>query len=303
VVVDIETTGLGRGEGTFAFLVGFARWVDDAGLLLRQYLLCDLDAEAAFLAAVAAEAAEAAAVVTYNGRSFDEPMLRSRLGRHGLSLAVRPHVDLLHVLRRLRPDLRKHSLDWAERAVLQRPPRVDDVPGALAPRAFAAFVRQADTRMLGRVLRHNALDVGGLAALASWAAALFGDTRRYAGRGDEVAGVASYLADAGEYKKAAALFGVALSKRRTLSQPGRVSRSFALALKRSRIAPDPVLVAAFESLLEFDEVLACELLAKHEEHVRRDTAAALLWAKRGLRLAPVGRRRADFAKRVARLEQ
>lgn len=218
-----------------------------------------------------------------------------------MSLPVRPHVDLLHVLRRLRPGMRRHTLEWAERAVLQRPPRVDDVPGALAPRAFADFVRWGDTRALGRVVRHNAMDVSGLAALASWVADVFRDPRKYATRGDEVAGVASYVADGKGFARAAAMFGVALAKRRSLTEPVRVARAFALSLKRSGVAPDGVLAGAFEGLLEFDEVLACELLAKHEEHTRKNPAAALQWAERGLRAAAAGKREHAFRRRIERL--
>jgi hypothetical protein len=93
-----------------------------------------------------------------------------------------------------------------------------------------------------------------------------------------------------------------LSKRKSLTNQGRVSRAFALTLKRSGVAPEAALLAAFEGLLDFDEVLGCELLAKHEEHVRGDVGAALLWAERGFRLAAPGLQREAFARRRERLQ-
>jgi uncharacterized protein YprB with RNaseH-like and TPR domain len=164
---DTETTGLAGGTGTRAFMLGFARW-HAAGLELRQLWISRLGAEAAMLERFAQWLAEEAfQLVSYNGRSFDAPLLRARyrLCRQRDPLAGLPHHDLLPaVRRRFRGVWPSCRLAEAETRLLGVA-RSDDLPGAEVPAAFLASLRSGDPRPLERVRRHHRQDLISLAAL------------------------------------------------------------------------------------------------------------------------------------------
>jgi hypothetical protein len=171
VFLDTETTGFVGAPDTVAFLVGLARYRVGEGLRVEQFFLEDRNGEPALLEAVAASLAGAGALVTYNGATFDAPILRSRYSRHGLAdpLAALPHLDLLPPCRgfwrHAAPNCRLVTL---ERKVLGFE-RTDDVPGAEIPGVYAQYLRRAAPARLADVFTHNALDLLSLAALL-WAA-------------------------------------------------------------------------------------------------------------------------------------
>jgi uncharacterized protein YprB with RNaseH-like and TPR domain len=166
--LDLETTGLAGGTGTYAFLVGLGR-ITPEGFHLRQHFLGDLAAERELLAALAPELEAAPLLVTYNGKLFDAPLLetRYRLARMRWPLEERPHLDLLYPARRLWK-LRCGSarlLDL-EQMILGHA-RAEDVPGSLIPHLYFDYLRGGDARPLEVVFRHNAEDLLTLAALAA----------------------------------------------------------------------------------------------------------------------------------------
>jgi uncharacterized protein YprB with RNaseH-like and TPR domain len=165
--LDTETSGLAGGTGTWVFLCGLLR-VDAQGLALRQYLLTRLDAEGPYLEAIASELETAGLLVTYNGKSFDIPLLVTRFRLAGLSITFegKLHLDVLHPIRRvfgpLWPDCR---LVTAEQRLLGLA-RARDLPGAEIPAAWLAWLRQGEVEALAAVLRHNRWDLLSLPALA-----------------------------------------------------------------------------------------------------------------------------------------
>jgi uncharacterized protein YprB with RNaseH-like and TPR domain len=171
-VLDIESLGL-RGSGVLAFLVGVGLQ-RGRRLEVHQMLLADPGDEAALLTAVLDRLAGCAALVTYNGRSFDVPTLRARcivnrLGDHGLE--GRPHCDLLGPVRRLfRDRLGACTLRQAEVDLLAME-RIDDVPGFEAPARYRAWLRGAGPELLAGVVRHNQLDLCATAVLGARLAA------------------------------------------------------------------------------------------------------------------------------------
>jgi uncharacterized protein YprB with RNaseH-like and TPR domain len=100
--LDLETTGLAGGAGSYAFLVGCG-WFDGGTFRLRQFFLADFAAERALLEAVAELTEGIACVVTYNGKTFDLPLIETRfvLQRMTTPFADMAHVDLLHPARRM----------------------------------------------------------------------------------------------------------------------------------------------------------------------------------------------------------
>lgn len=167
--LDTETTGLSGGTGTLPFLVGLA-WFEDESLVIEQLLLRKPGEEKPLLHRLAQRMAAASAIVTYNGKSFDWPLLRTRavLNRVPLPPPV-AHLDLLHCARRvLGPRL--SATDEGVRLVNVEAEvlgfrRQGDIDGAEIPERFWSFVRGADASQLVPVLEHNANDLVALAAI------------------------------------------------------------------------------------------------------------------------------------------
>jgi len=210
--LDIETSGhLGSGAAS-PFLIGVGHFCDGA-FRLRQYFQTEEGQEAALLRAFSDCLADFDAVVTFNGATFDLPLLEMRLAVHGLhgrmppGRGVRelPHLDLLRAARRLYRDrFATCRLEELERRLL-RLEREDDVPGARIPALYFRYARTRRFRALLPVFRHNALDVLSLVALAAHLRAAFaGDVlsaedryhlaRIHEARGEVEAAIAHYRA-------------------------------------------------------------------------------------------------------------
>ncbi|MBA2255385.1 MAG: ribonuclease H-like domain-containing protein [Chloroflexi bacterium] len=165
ICLDTETTGLGTAAGTLPFLVGIGRW-DGETFRTRQLFLPEQPDEPAFLAALAAEIPPDAWLVTYNGRSFDWPLLvaRYRLQRQAAPVHA-GHLDLLPLARQLRrhrlPDARLASVERGIVGVV----RHGDLPGALIPERYFQYLRTGRSSVLREVADHNRQDVLSLARL------------------------------------------------------------------------------------------------------------------------------------------
>ena len=168
VYFDTETTGLSTGAGTVIFLAGAAR-IDGCQVIVRQFLLPDYPHERPFLRALSEDLASSARIVTYNGRSFDLPMLTARLTFHGLfrEQAALPgaHDDLLPDARRLfRRPLGGARLADVESGILGVR-RASDCPGSEVPMRYFGYLRGGSPDILAEVLDHNFQDVVSLALL------------------------------------------------------------------------------------------------------------------------------------------
>jgi uncharacterized protein YprB with RNaseH-like and TPR domain len=170
---DTETTGLAGGTGTRAFMIGAADW-RDGGLRLRQLTITTLAAEADLLRTFAQWLPASTALVSYNGKCYDAPLLntRYRLARQPSPLPALLHLDLLHpARRRWKGRWENCRLGTLERRVLDIV-RDDDLPGSEAPRAWLDYLRGGSARDLRRVADHNAQDLRSLAGLCLRLAAL-----------------------------------------------------------------------------------------------------------------------------------
>jgi uncharacterized protein YprB with RNaseH-like and TPR domain len=189
---DLETTGLSGGAGTVAFLAAFGRFVpmetgpggargafhgmasggegESFRLRVTQYLLLDYPGEYDFLRALLPEwgprgDGRLPLTVTYNGKSFDSQIVKTRCLMNGLDPPVFYHADLLHPCRRLwKRVLPNCSQAAVERGILGLD-RDGDTPGALAPDIWFSFLRSGDVSALSGICDHNVKDITGLAAL------------------------------------------------------------------------------------------------------------------------------------------
>ena len=166
--VDTETTGLAGGAGTYVFAAAVARPID-CGLRVAQVFLPEPGHEPAFLCALRDELSPARGVATFNGGSFDLPILRTRwvMARMDGELTSQPHVDLLTLVRSLyRHRLDNCTLRFVEQRVLGYE-RDDPLPSALVPEAYFDFLRFGSREYLEAALEHNRLDVISLVHLHS----------------------------------------------------------------------------------------------------------------------------------------
>ena len=168
VFLDTETTGLAGGTGTYIFLVGVGYFEGDQ-FCVRQYFMRDYNEERALLLALNDLLANFKAVVTYNGKTFDLPLMESRYIMSGMKMSLKDpyHFDLLYPARRLwKRRLESCSLSTIEREIL-KVIRDDDVPGYLIPEIYFRYLRTKDARALKQVFEHNLQDILSLVALVS----------------------------------------------------------------------------------------------------------------------------------------
>jgi uncharacterized protein YprB with RNaseH-like and TPR domain len=291
VFFDLETTGLSGGAGTQAFLVGCAWFEDDGSLTTRQYLLARYSDERAMLAAVADDLGRAGALVSFNGKSFDAPVLETRYLFHRLewTLSQRAHIDVLHPARRFWKE-DDCSLVVLEQQVLGAW-REGDVSGYEIPARYFQFVRSGDARPLVDVLEHNRLDLVSLAGLTARLLEIVRGGPDYAENAREalalghVYGRARADARAIEaFERAVTLAATSRSQRASLLTTDAL-RALALAYRRTRRFDEAA--RCWTALIESGcpsaiEREAIEALAIHHEHRRRDLASARLFAERNL---------------------
>ena len=164
---DTETTGLAGGSGTRAFMIGAAD-LGPHGLCVRQLTITHMAGEAAMLDTFRGWLKPSTVLVSYNGKSYDSPLLKTRyrLMRQGEPLTGLAHVDLLYPSRRrYRGVFENCRLATIERRVLGIV-REDDLPGSEAPGAWLGYLRGGSSQLLRRVMDHNRQDVVTLAQLA-----------------------------------------------------------------------------------------------------------------------------------------
>lgn len=158
--LDTETTGLSRGAGTVAFLVGVG-FIKGREMIVRQYLMRDYDEEAFVLRHVLEHFKTDTILVTFNGRAFDMPLLQSRfiMQRIRTDIGSIAHVDLLHTARRVwKLRLSSCRLSTLEEHIYGEP-RVDDLPGAEVPQRYFDYLKTHDFSLLEDILKHNAQDI------------------------------------------------------------------------------------------------------------------------------------------------
>ena len=157
--LDTETTGL-MGAGTVAFEVGLG-WYDGSVFRVRQLVMRDYPEEKFLLEEIVRIAENFDVVCSFNGKTFDLPLLRNRfiMNRIRTNCLEKPHIDLLHIARRVwKLRLRHCNLTNLEEALLGIP-RVDDLPGAQVPERFFSYLKTGDFTLLDDVLEHNEQDI------------------------------------------------------------------------------------------------------------------------------------------------
>jgi uncharacterized protein YprB with RNaseH-like and TPR domain len=288
--LDTETTGLAGGTGTYAFLIGLAWW--DAGALqVEQLFMRDFTEEYSLLHELAARVAERPVLVTFNGKTFDWPLLESRftMTRCIPTPRLAAHLDLLHPARALwKLRLGSVRLVELERHVLDAPRlgwhREKDVASSLIPQYYFDYLRGGPADPLVGVLRHNQMDLRGLAALFGKINTLLASQKAERDGVDslDLFGLSRFFERRGDSDRA----HVACSQALDLGLPAefrpRACRELALLAKRRG---DHAAAAALWLELVADPqdgMLACEQLAIHYERRAKDHTRATEFARLGL---------------------
>lgn len=276
--LDTETSGLAGGTGTYAFMVGAGRFVE-GGFSLRQFFMRDPAEEPALLEGLIEFLAPCEALVTFNGKAFDAPLLAARYALHGIPCPFDSyaHLDLLPLARRLwRDRLPSRALKYLEENVLAAPRTSEEVPGYEIPYLYFDYLRSGDARPLKGVFYHNVMDVVAMAALLARVAAMLDDP--FDGsieHGLDVVALAKLFEELGHWDAAARLFERGLE----MDLP---ETDFWLAVERlsrlqKRRGDLETAVRLWEQAASRGHVYAHVELAKYHEHQRRDYPRALAW--------------------------
>ncbi len=272
VFLDIETTGLSGGTGTWAFLIGLGMLEQDH-FLLRQYFLRRPTEERSILSHFAAEADQYQTMITFNGKLFDLPLIQTRQLLAGFKQTVPiQHLDLLQCARTLwKKRLASRSLRSIEESLLGLR-RFGDIPGAEIPAVYFDYLRRGKTAQLKQVFHHNVLDILSMVTLLERVSCL--------GAGEKIEHPAEALAlgklclEAGraaeglEHLKAAAVTG---------SNAAAEEAALALALYHKRAGRWPQAVEIWQRMAAADQPNPAALiaLAKYYEHQAGEYKKAL----------------------------
>lgn len=286
--LDTETSGLSGGTGTYAFLVGVGRFVDGQ-FLLQQFFMRDPAEEPALLEGLIHFLAPCEALVTFNGKAFDAPLLRTRYSLNRIPLPFKnySHLDLLPLARRLwRDRLPSRALKYLEEHVLGLTRSIEEVPGYEIPYLYFDYLRTRDARPLDGVFYHNAMDVVAMAALLSHISEMFADP--YAGRvqhGLDFVALGKLYEDLGHWEEAARLYERGLETFSSLnSEHSLTEADFGVAVKRLSILQKKrgdlsQAILLWEEAAGQGHIYAHIELAKYYEHKLRDIESAIQWTK------------------------
>ncbi len=314
--LDTETTGITGGTGTYPFMVGLAWW-DAGGLEVEQLFMRDYSDEHSLLAALAERISERPVLVTFNGKSFDWPLLetRYRMTRSIRAPKLRAHLDFLHPARNLwRLRIGSTRLAELELKVLGWN-RGSDLNSWLIPQLYFDYLRGGPPEPLLPIFHHNQMDLRGLAALAARIVSLLANSESHGADGLELYGLSRICERRGEAARARKHYAQSIARELPL-ETDRAARS-SLARLAKRDGDFALALQLWESMLgdSREGLEAYEQLAIYYEHRAREPHRAAALAKKALldlrnanRLGTIApsvyrERRITFEQRLARLER
>lgn len=284
VFIDTETSGLAGGTGTYVFLIGIG-YRTAAEFIVEQYFMRDPAQEAGLLAALDQKLAQFDTVVTFNGKTFDIPLLNTRYMLNGFTapFGSYDHVDVLQVARKLwRDRLSSRSLSDLEKEIIKFNRTLDDIPGWMIPQIYFDYLRSGDARPLAGVFYHNVMDILSLAALFGRVGGMLQDPLHNADEhGLDLAAIARLYEELGMLEESAELYEQSLSHG-DLPEPFFLKVMERYALLRRRQKNWEKAVQLWEKAAAHGDPNACIELSKYYEHRERNYFEALEWARKAL---------------------
>jgi len=288
--LDIETTGLSVGAGTYAFLIAIGRFEGD-GFHLSQFFMRDPLEEPAHLFAFEEFLAPCQVFVTFNGKSFEVPILNARYISQGWRSPLHDlaHIDLLHPARRLwRERLPKRALIDLEEHILGLRRASDDVPGWMLTQIYFDYLR-GDTSLLKNGFYHSAMDVISMVALLDHIASLLNEPFTLGSQFSvDLIALARAYEDLGDLELAKQLYYQSLDHEDVTSQNLPVSMHLEaiqrLASIHKRRESWEAAIHLWEQAAHLRNLEAHLELAKYYEHHLRDYTQALYWTEAAIQL-------------------
>ncbi|MGH9668435.1 MAG: ribonuclease H-like domain-containing protein, partial [Bryobacteraceae bacterium] len=228
-------------------------------------------------------------LITYNGKSYDQPLLetRFRMTRATPPFSRMEHLDLLFGARRLW-NLRFEScrLMHLEHQILGIE-REGDVAGELIPHLYFEYLRTRVALRLIPIFHHNAMDILTLACLTGIVPHAFREPGAcLALHGAEMVGLARWYRQAERHQAALDLFRRAVD--RGLSDDLLFRTLWDIALLERKVGRQSEAVAVWTDLAASRNpyrAAAYEELAKFHEHRQRNPSIALEMTRAALALA------------------
>lgn len=303
---DTETTGLAGGTGTIAFMLGFGFFNEDS-FQVKIFILNDLYREDFFLEEVDRflQSRDFSATVTFNGKSFDFPLMETRyiLQRKRFPLLKLPHLDFLFPARMVW----KHTYESRRLGylgdILLGISRVEDIDGSQIPTIYFNYLRSKSFYLLQKVVEHNAMDLLGLAALLLVVIQYQEDLHHTDDEG-EILGIAKLFEKSGDITKANELYDYL---KRNGTRPDMVAKAvanLALLKKREKLFLEASQLWELVTQLENSDIQAVRELSVHFEHREKNYTRAIDYVQMGLNMFTLTEtQRQDFEKRLKRLKQ
>jgi len=291
VFIDTETTGLSGGTGTYAFLIGIGQYIAKEFRIMQVFLSEPFE-EPAQLSVVDQYLSNAHAIVSFNGKAFDLPLLISRYTLHNQYHPFQnmAHIDLLHLARRLwRDRIQNRMLSNLEYQILGTSRTEEDIPGWMVPSIYFDFLRDSDARPLKRVFYHNLMDVLSLTALLNYISGMLSKSMRIKEfhKSDLIA-IAGILEDIGDLESAIHLYNHALNPANhsdslldthtILKATDRLARIY----KHEQNYLNAI--ELWKQAANLLQISPCVELAKYYEHQQKDFSEAIYWTRFALEI-------------------
>jgi uncharacterized protein YprB with RNaseH-like and TPR domain len=301
---DTETTGISGGTGTIPFMLGIGFFEEDH-FRVKIFILNDLNRENEFLEELDRflQHNEFSAAVTYNGKSFDFPLMEARyiLQRKRFPLLKLPHLDFLYPAR----TLWKHTYESRKLIhlgdFLLGISRDEDVDASQIPTMYFNYLRSRSFALIQRIVEHNALDLVGLAGLLLLGIKYLEDIS-YTNDEGEILGTAKLYEKYGDFTEADRLYNILKQSAVRDDVMEKAVKGLAVIMKKKKLYGEAA--ELWEMLSGHSDRLALRELSVHLEHREKNYKKALEWVREGLKIIDLtDTQRQDFEKRFKRLNR
>ena len=301
---DTETTGISGGAGTIPFMLGIG-FFEEEQFRVKIFILNDLNREDEFLDELDRflQSIEFSAAVTYNGKSYDFPLMEARyiLQRKRFPLLKLPHLDFLFPAR----TLWKHTYESRKLGylgdILLGISRDEDVESSQIPTIYFNYLRSRSFVLIQRIIDHNALDLLGLAGLLLLGIKYLEDISFTDDEG-EILGTAKLYEKYGDFESADRLYNIIKQSAVREDVIEKAVKGLAIIMKKKKLYIEAA--ELWELLSTHSDRLALRELSIHLEHREKNYMKALEWVREGLKIIDLTEtQRQDFEKRYKRLNR
>jgi uncharacterized protein YprB with RNaseH-like and TPR domain len=281
LIFDLETTGLAGGTGTYPFLMGFGIF-EENGIRIYQYLLPEFGREISAYLDLKRLWTDKSTLLSYNGKSFDYPLLRNRLilNRIDNPFEGYRHLDLLHLTRRLWKNvLPSCSLGTIEERIFNFN-RWRDIDGSLIPQAYFTFLQTGDSSDIKRIIDHNQLDIVSLARLLFYLHQIENNELNSDFPDREKISMFNIAVSISDLVRLEPIINSFASENKKL--PNQSLKNYSILLKRQN--KWSMALEIWQNFIDNGEeiMFSCEELAKYYEHKKKNIEKAIDYTKRAI---------------------